>query len=160
LLINDFSEDNSKQVIENLKIKDQRILLINNKKNRGMFYSRNIGVLAAKGKYIFALDGDDMFSAGNIFYRIYKEAEKYNYDIIGFKALYGNSYNPKVNQIYDEPFIKKKQNRIVYQPKLHLLSLINRDVHIWGKCIKKKIYKKALNALGKKRYSTIYLILK
>jgi glycosyltransferase involved in cell wall biosynthesis len=77
LLINDFSEDNSKQVIENLKIKDPRILLINNKKNRGMFYSRNIGVLAAKGKYIFALDGDDMFSAGNIFYRIYKEAEKY-----------------------------------------------------------------------------------
>ena len=153
LLINDFSEDNSKQIIENMKIKDPRILLINNKNNKGTFYSRNIGVLAAKGKYIFSLYDDDMFSSENIFYKIYNEAEKYNYDIIGFKALYGNSYNPKINQIYDEPFIKKKQNIIVYQPKLHFLSLINRDVHIWGKCIKNKIYKKALNTLGKKRYS-------
>ena len=53
----------------------------------------------------------------------------------------------------NKPFINKKKNIIVYQPKLHLLSLINRDVHIWGKCIKNKIYKKALNTLGKKRYS-------
>ena len=59
-----------------MKIKDPRILLINNKNNKGTFYSRNIGVLASKGKYIFSLDDDDMFSSETIFYKIYNEAEK------------------------------------------------------------------------------------
>ena len=156
ILINDLSKDNSKQIIERIKKKDPRILLINNNNNKGTFYSRNIGVLAAKGKYIFSLDDDDMFSVENIFSRIYNEAEKYNYDIIGFKAFYGYSYNPKIKEIYDDPFIKNKKNMVVYQPKLHFLSLINNDVHIWAKSIKNIIYKKAVNLLGKKRYS-IYL---
>ena len=87
ILINDLSKDNSKQIIERIKKKDPRILLINNNNNKGTFYSRNIGVLAAKGKYIFSLDDDDMFSVENIFSRIYNEAEKYNYVIRTLLAI-------------------------------------------------------------------------
>ena len=156
ILINDFSKDNSKLIIENIKKLDSRIFIINNNKNMGTLYSRNIGVLAAKGKFIFALDNDDMFLDENLFYRLYKEAEKNKYDIIGFKTIIGYDYFSNIYEMYDEPFIKNKNKFVVYQPKLSLYSLNNNDCHIWGKCIKNEIYKKAVNMLGKKRYS-IYL---
>ena len=82
ILINDFSKDNSKIIIENIQQDDSRIFIINNHKNMGTLYSRNIGVLAAKGKYIFALDNDDMFVDENLFNRIYKDAEKNKHDIL------------------------------------------------------------------------------
>ena len=58
--------------------------------------------------------------------------------------------------MYDDAFIKNKKKIVVYQPKLSIYSLVNNDCHIWGKCIKNEIYKKAVNILGIKRYS-IYL---
>ena len=156
VLINDFSKDQSKKIIQKLKNNDSRIILINNNKNMGILYSRNIGVLVSKGKYIFPLDNDDAFLDDKIFIRIYKEAEKYNFDVIGFKCIYGNIFNSEKNDIFDDPFIIKKKNMIIYQPALSSLSFINNDCHLWGKSIKNEIYKKAINKLGKKR-SSIFL---
>ena len=133
---------------------DPRIIIINNDKNLGTLYSRNIGVLYAKGKYIFALDNDDMFLTDNIILKIYNIAEKKNYDIIGFNAIYTNSYNPEVSNMFFDPFIIEKKDKTIYQPDLKFLSLTNNDVHIWGKCIKKEIYKKAISLMGVKRSRT------
>ena len=36
-------------------------LIIKNQKNKGALYSKSIGALNAKGKYIVALDSDDLF---------------------------------------------------------------------------------------------------
>ena len=58
--------------------------------------------------------------------------------------------------MYDDPFITQKKDQIIYQPKLKYLSIANNDIHIWGKCIKNEIYKKAISLLGLKR-STTYL---
>ena len=156
ILINDFSKDKSVTIIKNIQMNDSRIIIINNNNNKGILYSRNIGVLLSKGKYIFPLDNDDMFANEYIFKRVYKEAKRKNYDIIGFECIYGINYNPNINEMYEDIFIKNKENRIVYQPNLKFLSFINNDCHIWGKCIKKEIYQKAINSLGKKR-NTIYL---
>ena len=156
ILINDNSKDNSKKVIENLQKEDSKIFVINNNKNMGTLYSRSIGVLASKGEYIFALDNDDMFADENLFYRLYQEAKKYNYDIIGFKSIIGYNYYSNISEMNEDPFINKKADMVVYQPELRIFSLINNDCHIWGKCIKRNVYKKAINDLGKERYS-IYL---
>ena len=156
ILINDFSTDNSKIVIENIQKEEPRIFIINNNKNMGTLYSRNIGVLAARGKYILALDNDDLFINEDLFHKIYKEAEKKKYDIIEFKTIIGYNYYSNITEMKDDPFIKNKNNIVVYQPELSLFSLTNNDVHIWGKGIKTEIYKKAVNYLGKRRYS-IYL---
>ena len=133
---------------------DPRIIIINNDKNMGTLYSRNIGVIYAKGKYIFALDNDDMFLTENIILKIYNIAEKKNYDIIGFNAIYTNSYNPEVSNMFFDPFIIEKKDKTIYQPDLKFLSLTNNDVHIWGKCIKKEIYKNAISLMGIKRSRT------
>jgi len=52
IMINDYSNDNTSKIINVLKQKDSRIRIINNKKNMGILYSRSIGVLNSKGKYI------------------------------------------------------------------------------------------------------------
>ena len=51
VLINDFSNNKTNEVIEQMIKEDPRILLINNKKNMGTLYSRCIGALYSNGKY-------------------------------------------------------------------------------------------------------------
>ena len=86
-MINDYSSDNTSKIINDLKQKDSRIKIINNKKNMGILYSRSIGVLNSKGKYIFCLDNDDLFYDENLFSYIFNFSESLNFDIVEFKLL-------------------------------------------------------------------------
>ena len=52
LLIDDYSSDNSLNIIEKCQKEDKRIKIIKNNKNRGSLFSRSLGVLNSKGKYI------------------------------------------------------------------------------------------------------------
>jgi len=61
IIVEDCSTDNSLEAIkEFLSEHDTRFKLIQNKENRGVANSRNIGLDNASGKYIFPLDGDDL----------------------------------------------------------------------------------------------------
>ena len=159
ILINDFSKDNSLNLIQEYQKKDKRIIIINNEKNMGSLYSRSIGILKAKGVYIFALDNDDMFFDEDLFDVIHKIAIRGEFDIVGFKALNVGSYKDDVYKMFDGYFSFKKNNLILHQPKLGLFPVTTNgrfaanDYTIWGKCIRTEIYKKAVNALGKERYS-------
>ena len=75
ILVNDFSKDNSKFVIESMQKEDPRIVIINNNENKGTLYSRNIGAIYASGKYILCLDNDDMFLNDNIILKLYNLEE-------------------------------------------------------------------------------------
>ena len=63
--VNDFSEDNSLEILKKMAKKDSRIKIINNDRNRGLLYSRAKGVLNSKGEYIMNLDPDDELSGPN-----------------------------------------------------------------------------------------------
>lgn len=58
IIVDDGSEDSSLAIIN--RIKDKRIRLIVNKKNKGLIYSLNKGLEAAVGKYIIRMDADDI----------------------------------------------------------------------------------------------------
>ena len=125
----------------------------------GTLYSRSIGVINAKGEYIFPLDNDDMISDEDLFEKILKIAEK-NYDIIEFKSFDISNYYDKRKKICENYFNHHPNNLVLHQPDLGLFpisrnnSYFDNDFHIWGKSIKTKIYKKAVDLLGKKRYSS------
>ena len=125
----------------------------------GTLYTRSIGILIAKGKFIFALDNDDMFFQEDLFDETHKVAIKGGFDIVGFRAVYVGNYREEIDKMYEGFFNFKKNNLILYQPKLgiHPVTMNGRyaanDYTIWGKCIKTKIYQKAVNALGKEKYS-------
>ena len=158
ILVNDNSSDDSLKIIRNIQKEDKRIIIINNKKNKGILYSRSIGVLESKGEYIFPLDNDDMVFDRDVFDIVYSEAFNHNYDIVGFKSVQVNNYNAKITEMRDGCHMHNKPF-IIYQDELSLFGISQNntlkisEVHIWSKCIKSSLYKKAIDKLGVKRYS-------
>lgn len=61
LLVNDCSTDKSQKIIGEYQERDNRIKLIQLKKNSGAAIARNTGIEEAKGKYIAFLDADDFW---------------------------------------------------------------------------------------------------
>lgn len=59
ILIDDGSEDSSLRICKRLKLTDERIQIIS-QKHQGVSAARNKGIEAAKGKYIFFMDSDDL----------------------------------------------------------------------------------------------------
>ena len=62
LLIDDFSDDNSVNLIKKYEKKDDRIKLLLNKENLGAAITRNNGIKNASGRYICFLDADDLWN--------------------------------------------------------------------------------------------------
>ena len=160
ILINDYSKDNSLKLIKKLQKHDPRIIIINNKKNMGTLYSRSIGVLNAKGKYIFSLDNDDMFFNTDVFDVVYKIAENGNFDIVKFKKYYIEKKIFNLNKI-ERINLKQKNDIILHQPDLGIYPIVKKgkfahhDYIIWDKCIRADIYKKSVNKLRKDLYNNI-----
>ena len=91
ILVNDFSSDKTTDVITSLQKYDERIILIENKRNRGIFYTRSIGTLKSSGKYIFPLDNDDLFFDQDVLDYVVNVSIYGNFDIVEFK--YAEYYN-------------------------------------------------------------------
>ena len=102
---------------------DPRIKIIYNNKTMGTLYSRNIGVLEAKGKYITCIDNDDLFIDKYLFDILYEETNDEYFDILSFSAFESGL---KLNKFAIKPF--------TYKP------LSNCDnINIIFKNIKKKV---------------------
>ena len=125
VLVNDFSTDDTLSFIEKIQKEDPRIKIIKNKKNMGILYSRCIGVLSAKGKYIFPLDNDDMFLDEDVFDIVSKIADKGDFDIVEFKAITTFNYKSGIykNRRVDSAFSGHPLNLVLYQPELGRFSL-------------------------------------
>ena len=156
LLIDDFSEDNSIKIIEELQKEDTRIKLLKSKKNRGTLYARSIGTLNSRGKYIMPIDHDNLF-INNIFNICYDEAELNNLDIIEFSGYNIYSFNNDTSINIPLYLQFKEDGLIVKQPELssYMYQKINNsenyeliDGLIGGKGILANIYKKAVDLLG------------
>ena len=112
ICIDDGSTDNSLQILEEFKTKDNRIYIYG-KKNEGLgaASARNCGLNYARGEYVLILDSDDFFEPAMIEI-IVERAEKTNADIVIFG---GYEYDDKrhikrvLNGILNEKFIPKKK---------------------------------------------------
>ena len=124
LYIDDYSSDNSTKYIKEEQKKDPRIILYKNKQNMGALYSKSIGVLLAKGEYIYSLDSDDMFCSENYLNSLYELAKKKNYEFLRSKALYINLISKRIK--------KRKPYWTV----------------LWSKLIETRFYRKAIYSLG------------
>lgn len=147
ILVDDNSLDNGSNIIKKYENKDKRIILIKNKKNRGTFFSRNIGVLHSKGQYEILPDPDDIISQ-DILKVSYKYAIKNGYEIVRFLTYDGGG------EIGYKRFLDKLEDKPIYQPELstYLFYATNNleinDLSINNKLIKRGVYIKALNELN------------
>ena len=84
ICIEDCSEDDSLRILEKYRQIDNRIIIIRNEKNMGLSYSRNIGLLNAKGKYVWFIDSDDSIYNPNAIKELYNTSEEYQLDSLMF----------------------------------------------------------------------------
>ncbi len=80
IVINDGSTDNTLDIINKLKQKDSRIIVID-KENQGSMEARKSGLKIAKGDYILFVDGDDYITLDAIEV-LYNKAINKDYDIV------------------------------------------------------------------------------
>lgn len=148
IAINDFSNDDSLNILQELAKNDPRIKIINNDKNYGLLYSRAIGIISSTGEYLLNLDPDDEFKGHDNLELLYKYAKKSKSDIISFGSLfkYNNGINFKCtnfHKIYRQPLILESAFNSTYNLK---------DFLIWNKLIKREIFLKAYEIFKQKIY--------
>ena len=117
LIIDDGSEDSSKQVIENYK-KNTNINVIYLSRNKGVAFCRNLGIRLSNSKYIAFIDSDDYWTQNKLEEQIYF-MEKFNY---GFTFTnYIPFYLKKEKKIFKKPIISP--NNFNYDQFIHNTSI-------------------------------------
>lgn len=108
ICVNDASDDNTLHILHGFCKIDSRIKILSNEKRMGAAYSRNRGMKEARGKYIFFLDGDDIFDE-EMLQLTYQEMERTNADIVMYECASVSSEHiyEKQSVIRSENFINK-----------------------------------------------------
>ena len=149
ILIDDFSKDESVELIEKCQKYDKRIRLLKNKANKGTFASRNFGILKSKGLYIMMPDPDDILLENSLRY-FYYFSIKHNYELIRFNVYL------KDGKTFFFDITKNLDSRPIYQPELSsyifygLGFLKQVDYNVCNKFIKREALIRSLNNFERK----------
>ena len=161
IIIDDCSQDNSTEIIEEYKKTDNRIILIKHDSNDGKIKSRSDGIRNARGKYITFIDGDDSFIHQDILMNSLIIANVADLDVTEFKiSLYEkhkfinnlNNYIGINDKIFYQPELKKIFLRKEEKDKVR--GIVNRN--ICGKLIRRFLLIKVLFNIGK-RFTEDYI---
>ena len=139
LFVNDASTDRSEEIIKKYKKEDNRIKIINNKKNLGCAYSRANGIKFSKGKYIMFIDPDDFLFNSKILEKTYNRAFADDIDMVQFHLIQYINGNYTIFNMTHE--VSKK---IIKQPEIRKYWYIksNRKVMIADYLIYCKLVKR------------------
>lgn len=121
ICINDGSTDNSSNILKKYSEKYNNIKVIN-QDNKGLSTTRNIGIKEARGEFIYFLDSDDYIELNTIEV-CYREAKKYNLDIITFDANIFFDENIEINE-WKEKYDRKEilNSNILNGQEFYILS--------------------------------------
>ena len=169
IIVNDFSNDNTYNLINRLQSEDNRIKIINHNQNLGTYHSRVEGVLNSKGKYILFLDPDDMILNPFLLEILYNYNINLNLDIIEF-TVYHTIERKKKIYYPKEHFLNHYHNykdKVIYQPKLsNILYHIPQSNNyteilcrtLWNKLYRKEVLLESIKYIGKDYYYNSYII--
>lgn len=114
ICINDGSTDTTLSILKEYAEKDSRFVIID-KKNSGYGASMNMGIDAAKGKYLGIVESDDYIEP-EMFEKLHKEAEEYKLDCV--RCLYREFNDLKgTMRIVDDSNIKLYEFGKVFKPR-------------------------------------------
>ena len=151
IFVDDLSNDNSSKIINELMEIDKRIVYIKNEENKGVFHSRNYGILNAKGEYILCLDVDD-YLLNDILIKSYVTAKVYNLDILQFFVMAGDFKN---NILWS---VLKYKSGIMRNDDVKKIFFFGTTRNIWDKFVKREVYIKSIEFMGQKYRSDRYIV--
>ena len=126
IIINDGSTDNTLQIIQDYQLKYKNILIVN-QPNKGLSYSRNIGLKKARGEWIWFVDGDDEIHFHSLYKILDILKKNETLDIINFNFKVGN---------YIEKHYCCYQN--IYGNAIELFTKLPIFNVVWNKIYKKE----------------------
>lgn len=130
IVVDDCSTDSTGRLLGN--IKDKRLRIIRNRKNRGAGYSRRIGIKAAKGDYILLLDGDDWLEKEYIA-TLYQRAQESDADIVSGGITIVEDDGSKRYIQHGECIVEGKEKFSVFAG--------NNTVYLNNKLIKRELHR-------------------
>ena len=152
LLVDDGSTDHSVNIIKSYS--DRRIRLIENGENKGIPYTRNVGLMEATGKYIAIMDSDDISHPLRIEKQVeYMENNKHIDVAASYYYRFGWRFARKVrspfihpneieimllfyNPIANPSTILRKETLDNYNLKYNLNYFVSQDYQMWSQIIK------------------------
>ena len=143
IIIDDYSNDRSREIIEKYKKKDKRIKILFHEENKGISRTINEGIEIANGKYIAIIASDDVWVCNKLEQQIFILGQDENYivwteaDIIDGKSRYTGK---KFTELYSKN--QKKNGNLFYE------FLKNNSTILFGSSI---IFNK--NNLGNIRFN-------
>lgn len=141
VFVDDKGQDDSVKIIQEYMQKDNRIKLVDNITNQGIFRAKRAGALNASGKYLMFLDPDDELEL-NSCEILYDEIERYNVDFIYFNGvIYEDGKQDVLVKIIDE---SKTYN--INEFRKFFIDNKGKWV-LWLKIYKKDMYLKALECI-------------
>lgn len=134
ICIDDCSTDDSLKILEKMASEDNRVYVIKNDNNRGRLYARKRGVMAAEGKYIMFLDGDDFYSDGAC-ETAYNVMIEHHTDILQFGMNIINAGNAPLFEVdsfsrfvipYEGRIVDGKVLRACFDEEKYNYNLVNK----------------------------------
>ena len=152
IFIDDASKDNTSLSIQELMKYDNRIVYLKNDINKRAFYSRNKGILNAKGEYILVIDPDDLL-LNNILIKAYETAKKYNLDIVQFYAMIGIYQIPRLwrDVKYKEGILRNNQ-----EIRENFYQSFSRN--LWDKLVRREVYLKSIEFMKDEYKNELYFL--
>ena len=138
ICVNDCSEDNSLQIVQNFVDKDNRFININLNQKSGQSVARNEALKIAKGEYIGFVDADDWVDE-TMFEKLYTKAISDNTDITMCQAFLFDEETSltSTNDYYSLYYLKDIQNKTFNYNDISG-NILDINVVIWNKIFKKE----------------------
>ena len=138
IVVDDCSTDESREICDEFARKDSRFKVIHQEENKGSLVARKTAIVAANGKYITFIDGDDFYSSSRSLEIMYTEIEKAHVDILRYNVECFGADQERVKGV--QAFIVRC---LEYHKKIAPFSVLqsifaNQDA---GWCIWPNIYK-------------------
>ena len=118
IIVNDCSTDNSKDIIQNYT-KHPEVVVLNNKYNEGVSFSRNKAFLSAKGEYIAIQDADDITLPIRFEKQVKYLDQHPEITVVGGHAIRINETGMHIGNMIYPPEETKNAFRVIRQFKLN-----------------------------------------
>ncbi len=138
IVVNDGSTDNSRKILEEIKSKDDRIIIFD-KKNEGLSSARNAGIDMAKGEYLAFIDSDDWVDERYI-EKMYHICVQYDCDIVqcSYMDVFDNVFQLAANS---EAFISTPSFYTGKEFSYAMYTLLSWRCNLtWNKLYKKSLF--------------------
>lgn len=146
--VNDGSEDHTLDTLKKISQNDKRIKIVNNHKNRGLLYSRAMGIINSRGEYLMNLDPDDELKDSYVLEFLYNIINQTKVEVLKFGLIIiGKRNSRKLSFCSDFDKIK-------YQPEIFNYGSSKKDYLITNKLIKKELFIKVMNIFKEKIYGS------